>query len=87
MLHIIIEKLCKFEVLKLGQNLHANMEGFCRAGHIYITAFLIQWPERDALRLTMPMSFRRFFKACCVIIDCTEIFIEQPTDLLARAQV
>ena len=49
-------------------------------------SFLIQWPERDVLRLTMPLSFRRFFKTC-VIIDCTEIFIEQLSDLLARAQV
>ena len=35
----------------------------------------------------MPLSFSRFFKKCCVIIDCTEIFMEQPSDLLARAQV
>ena len=34
----------------------------------------------------MPSSFLRFFK-CVIIIDCTEIFIEQPSDLLARAQV
>ena len=33
----------------------------------------------------MPMSFHKFFKKCCVIIDCTEV--ERPTDLLARAQV
>lgn len=51
------------------------------------TAFLVQWPEREVLRLTLPMSFRRFFKTCCVIIDCTEIFMEQPRDMLARAQV
>ena len=41
MLQIIIQKLCKFKVLKLGQNLHANMEGFRRASHIlavYIAA-------------------------------------------------
>ena len=50
------------------------------------TSFLIQLLERDVLKLTMPLSFR-FFKTCCVIIDCTEIFIEQPSDLLARAQV
>ena len=50
------------------------------------TSFLIKWPERDVLRLTMPVSFRRFFKKCCVIIDCTELFIER-RDLLARAQV
>ena len=26
------------------------------------------------------------FKSCCVIIDCTEIYIERPTNLNARAQ-
>jgi len=51
------------------------------------TAHLIKWPDRETLHLTMPMSFRKFFKQCCVIIDCSEIFIERPTDLLARAQV
>ena len=51
------------------------------------TSFLIKWPERDVLRLTMPMSFRRFFKKCCVIIDYTEVFMERPSDLLAHAQV
>ena len=51
------------------------------------TGFLIHWPERDVLWMTMPMSFRKFFRNCCVIIDCSEIFIEHPTDLKARAQV
>ena len=51
------------------------------------TSSLIKWLERDVLRLTMPLSFRRFFKTCCVIIDCTEIFIERPSDLLAQTQV
>ena len=50
-------------------------------------SFLVKWPERDVQRETLPLSFRRFFKKCCVIIDCSEIFIEQPSDLLARAQV
>lgn len=47
------------------------------------TAALIKWPEREVLRQTMPMSFQKFFKKCCIIIDCTEVFI----DLLARTQV
>lgn len=51
------------------------------------TAHLVKWPERDTLQLSMPMSFRRFFKKCCVIIDCSEVFMERPSDLLARAQV
>ena len=49
-------------------------------------AHLIVWPDRTTLRKTIPTSFQRFFKNCCVIIDCTEIFIERPKNLLARAQ-
>ena len=51
------------------------------------TSHLIKWPDRDTLRETLPSSFRRFFSKCCIIIDCTEVFIERPSDLLARAQV
>ena len=46
----------------------------------------IHWPSRTALRASMPAAFMNFYKKCCIIIDCTEIFIEQPSDLLARAQ-
>ena len=28
-----VKELCNYKVLKMGQNLHANVEGFCRAGH------------------------------------------------------
>ena len=48
---------------------------------------LIKWPDRDTLQETMPFSFKRFFKECCVIIDRTQVFIERPSDLLARPQV
>ena len=51
------------------------------------TSNLIKWPDRETLRQTMPSSFRKFFKKCAVIIDCSEVFIECPSDLLARAQV
>ncbi len=51
------------------------------------TAHLIKWPDRETLRLTMLMSFRKVFKRCAIIIDCSEIFVERPSDLLARAQV
>ena len=30
-----VRELRDFKVLKMGQNLHTNMEGFCRAGHHY----------------------------------------------------
>ena len=47
---------------------------------------LIKWPDRDALEKTMPMLFRKHYPNCVVIIDCFEIFIDRPTNLLARAQ-
>ena len=48
--------------------------------------FLIAWPERDQLRKTMPSCFLENFKKCAVILDCFEVFIEKPSDLLARAK-
>ena len=48
---------------------------------------LICWPERDELRKTMPMSFRtNFGTRVAVIVDCFEIFIDRPSNLMARAQ-
>ena len=43
-------------------------------------------PEREAVRENLPFSFSSF-KNGIGIIDCTEIFIEQPQNQLARAQV
>ena len=34
----------------------------------------------------MPMDFRKHCPTCTVIIDCFEIFVERPSNLLARAQ-
>ncbi len=47
---------------------------------------LIIWPERGVIRQNMPASFKRKFRDCICIIDCTEIFIERPRNLTARAQ-
>ena len=47
---------------------------------------LIYWPERAELKQTMPVAFRKFFPKCACILDCTEVFIERPSDLKARAQ-
>ena len=48
--------------------------------------FLIKWPSREDLIATLPQEFRKNFSKCVGIIDCTEIFIERPSDLKARAQ-
>ena len=47
---------------------------------------LIKWPDGETLQLTMPIHFANF-SSSVVIIDCSEIFIECPSDLLANAQV
>ena len=47
---------------------------------------LIFWPNRHNLRKAMPMDFRKHCPSCAVIIDCFELFIERPMNLLARAQ-
>jgi len=47
----------------------------------------INWPERETLVKTMPMQFRKHFGTkCAVIIDCFEIFIENPSNVKARAE-
>lgn len=45
----------------------------------------IIWPETPAARQNLPACFKNF-KNCIGIIDCTEIFIQRPLNLNARAQ-
>jgi len=48
---------------------------------------VVFWPDREELRKTMPMVFRNSpYRHTVVIIDCFEVFIERPSDLMARAQ-
>ncbi|KAK7922721.1 hypothetical protein WMY93_009623 [Mugilogobius chulae] len=66
-----VSRIC----LKIINVLHERLE------------FLIDWPEREVIQSTMPMSFRKAFGLkVAVILDCFEVFIEKPTNLLARAQ-
>ena len=54
---------------------------------VRLVPHLVIWPERSELRLTLPYAFRNSkFGSCACIIDCFEIFIEKPRDLLASAQ-
>ena len=48
---------------------------------------LIKWPDREDLWRTMPQCFQfSFGKKTTGIIDCFEVFIDRPSNLLARAQ-
>jgi len=46
---------------------------------------LIAWPDRQSVRLTLPSIFHANYPKLVCIIDCTEIFIERPFGLKARA--
>ena len=49
--------------------------------------FLILWPQKEQLQKTLPMSFRQDFgNKVAVIIDCFEVFIDRPSNVMARAQ-
>ena len=47
---------------------------------------LIIWPDQATLRRNLPQSFHKNFRDCVCIIDCSEVFIERPSNLTARAQ-
>ena len=48
---------------------------------------LIKWPDREDLWRTMPQCFQfSFGNKTTVIIDCFEVFIARPSNLMARAQ-
>ena len=47
---------------------------------------LVIWPERDALRKTLSLDFRKHYPNCVVIIDCFEIFLDSPLNPLARTK-
>lgn len=47
---------------------------------------LIIWPDRETLKKTLPMDFRKHSPNCVVIIDCFELFLERSANVNARAQ-
>ena len=47
---------------------------------------LIVWPDKGAIRYNLPPCFTKKYRDAVCIIDCSEIFIQRPTNLTARAQ-
>lgn len=45
----------------------------------------IHWPDKEDVLRTLPSLFKGTYKNTRVIIDCTEVFIERPGNLTARA--
>ena len=49
-------------------------------------SFLIMWPDRESITKTMPFCFQPHYGfRVTSIIDCFELFIEKPSDLLAKS--
>ncbi|XP_013382111.1 uncharacterized protein LOC106154716 [Lingula anatina] len=48
-------------------------------------SFLVHWPEREHVRVSMPMTFRKEFgDKVVVILDCFELNIEKPSGSLNK---
>ena len=48
--------------------------------------FLIKWPSQETCRTNMPQVFKDLYPRTRCIVDCSEIFIEQPCSYQTRAQ-
>ena len=46
---------------------------------------MIVWPERNIIKRNLPTIFRKYYPNCCVIIDCSEIYIQTPSSLEVSA--
>ena len=44
-------------------------------------SWLIVWPDINIIRRNLPAMFRKYYPDCCIIIDCSELFIETPSSL------
>ena len=47
---------------------------------------LVKWPDRELIQSTLPDCFKPIYSRTTCIIDCSEVFIQRPTSLTARAQ-
>ena len=77
----------------LAYRFNISVPTVSRTFHSWLTTMdirlspFIHWPDRESLIRSMPQCFKfSFGTKTTVIIDCFEIFIDKPTNLLARAQ-
>ena len=45
-----------------------------------LVPILLNWPSRDTIKNTMPKCFKSAYLLTRIVIDCTEIFIQKPSD-------
>ena len=74
---------CSISLSKVSRILHK----WLIVMDIRLTPACIVWPLRENLRKTMPECFTKTFgKKVVVIIDCFEIFVDRPSNVMARAE-
>ena len=67
----------------------STMSKIFRSLVLLIAADLINltvWADHGTIRRHLPQSFKKNFKDCVCIIDYSEIFMERPKNVTARAQ-
>ncbi|XP_063422855.1 uncharacterized protein LOC134707203 isoform X2 [Mytilus trossulus] len=47
--------------------------------------WLIHWPNKDDILRSRPDCFKEAFPRCVSVIDCTEVYIETPSNFTARS--
>ena len=64
-----------------------SLHKWIHALDVRLTPACIIWPDREELQKTMPFCFRQSFgNKVVVVIDCFEVFVDRPSNLLARAE-
>ena len=84
-----LNRFQEFIIVLMKLRLNALLQNIfpldCCDGHKLFR--FVHWPDRDQLWRAMPQCFQYAFgKETTVVIDCFEVFIERPSNLLARAQ-
>jgi len=76
----------------LGYRFRIHLTRVSKIFHLWIDSMvtqlnlLVKWPDRGMIRNTLPDCFKPLYSRTTCIIDCSEIFIQRPTALSARAE-
>ena len=76
----------------LGYRFHIHLTRVSKIFHLWIDTMvtqlspLVKWPDRAMIRSTLPDYFKPLYSRTTCIIDRSEIFIQRPTALSARAE-
>jgi len=76
----------------LGYRFHIDTTRVSKIFHHWVdTMFtqlspLVKWPDRGITCSTLPDCFKQLYSSTTCIINCSEIFIQRPSALSARAE-